>query len=81
MRRSIRMRFTCTFLAVIAAVLLAAFLMNTFGLERFYRNQKLKEIESAYEVLNEIVMEKGPTAAVCRKCWRSIRTRTTSASL
>ena len=59
MRRSIRMRFTCTFLAVIAAVLLAAFLMNTFGLERFYRNQKLKEIESAYEVLNEIVMEEG----------------------
>ena len=43
MRRSIRMRFTCTFLAVIAAVLLAAFLMNTFGLERFYRKQKLKK--------------------------------------
>ena len=59
MRRSIRMRFTCTFLAVIAAVLLAAFLMNTFGLERFYRKQKLKEIEAAYEVLNEIVMEEG----------------------
>ena len=53
------MRFTCTFLAVIAAVLLAAFLMNTFGLERFYRNQKLKEIEAAYDVLNEIVMEEG----------------------
>ena len=59
MRQSIRTRFTCTFLVVIAAVLLAAFLMNTFGLERFYRNQKLKEIQAAYEVLNGIVMEEG----------------------
>ncbi|MBQ7534752.1 MAG: HAMP domain-containing protein [Stomatobaculum sp.] len=33
--------------------------MNTFGLERFYRNHKIKEIEAAYEVLNEIVMEEG----------------------
>ena len=51
MRHSIRTRFTCTFLVVIAAVL--------FGLERFYRNQKLKEIQAAYEVLNGIVMEEG----------------------
>ena len=40
-------------------MLLAAVLMNTFGLERFYRNQKLKEIQAAYEVLNGIVMEEG----------------------
>ena len=59
MRRSIRTRFTCTFLVVIAAVLLAAVLMNTFGLERFYRKQKLKEIQAAYELLNGIVMEEG----------------------
>ena len=70
MRQSIRTRFTCTFLVVIAAVLLAAFLMNTFGLERFYRNQKLKEIQAAYEVLNGIVMEEGADSSRLQIAYR-----------
>ena len=59
MKHSIRMRFTCLFLAVVTAVLMAAFLLNTFGLERFYRAQKVKEIEEAYGTINEIVMSEG----------------------
>ena len=51
MKHSIRMRFTCLFLTVVTAVLLAAFLLNTFGLERFYRAQKVKEIEEAYAAM------------------------------
>ncbi len=59
MKHSIRIRFTCLFLSVIAGVLMLAFLLNTFGLETFYRTQKVKELQAAYEELNGIIMEEG----------------------
>lgn len=59
MKRSIRVRFTCLFFSVIALVVMTALCMNNFGLERFYKQQKVKDLQNAYTAINRVVMEKG----------------------
>lgn len=57
MKHSIRFRFTFLFLAVIAGILLATWGLNTWGLESFYRSEKVKDIEGAYNAINKVVMQ------------------------
>lgn len=52
LKHSIRMRFTCILFAVIFITLLVIGILNTFGLEMFYRLEKIKEIQSAYESID-----------------------------
>lgn len=52
LRHSIRMRFTCILFAIIFVTLLVIGILNTFGLEMFYRLEKIKEIQSAYESID-----------------------------
>ena len=59
MKHSIRARFTFLFLSAVAALLLAAVALNTFGLERFYRAEKVKNIERAYQAINAVVVREG----------------------
>ena len=55
MRHSIRVRFTLIFVGLMAAVILASWTANSFFLERFYTQEKLKILEAAYEQLNSVV--------------------------
>lgn len=59
MKHSIRARVTLLFAALTAALLLLIFCMNTWGLERFYRWQKIGNIEHAYAQINAEVMNCG----------------------
>ena len=59
MKRSIRIRFTCLFFAVIAMVVATALCANNFGLESFYKKQKVKDLQAAYSVIDRVVMEEG----------------------
>ena len=58
MKHSIRVRFTMIFIGLMAAVLLTLWAVNSFFLEGFYTNEKLKLLEEAYEQLNEFVIDK-----------------------
>ena len=46
------------FIGLMAAVLLTLWAVNSFFLEGFYTNEKLKLLEEAYERLNEFVIDK-----------------------
>ena len=58
MKHSIRVRFTMIFIGLMAAVLLTLWAVNSFFLEGFYTNEKLKLLEEVYDKLNEFVVEK-----------------------
>ena len=58
MKHSIRVRFTMIFIGLMAAVLLTLWAVNSFFLEGFYTNEKLKLLEEVYDKLNEFVIEK-----------------------
>ena len=49
MKRSIRFRFTTLFIGMLAAVLLAIWVINSFFLEQYYINDKVKILQDAYE--------------------------------
>lgn len=49
MKHSIRVRFTMIFIGLMAAVLLTLWAVNSFFLEGFYTNEKLKLLEEVYE--------------------------------
>lgn len=57
MKHSIRVRFTLIFVGLMAAVLLASWVVNSFFLEKFYTQEKLKILESGYQQLNAAVTE------------------------
>ena len=59
MKRSIRVRFTCLFFAVIALVVATALCANNFGLESFYKKQKVKDLQTVYSVIDRVVMQEG----------------------
>lgn len=57
MKYSIRVRFTMIFIGLMAAVLITLWAVNSFFLEGFYTQEKLKLLEEAYGQLNELVTE------------------------
>lgn len=57
LKHSIRMRFTGILFAIIATTLIVIYILNTFGLEAFYRIEKVKEIKVAYESIDKTVSE------------------------
>ena len=59
MKHSIRLRFTALIFAVLTVLMAVLFLVNSFGLERFYRRQKVLDLENAYHTLDEIAASKG----------------------
>ncbi len=58
MKHSIKTRFTVMFVGLMAAVLVAMWVVNSFCLEGFYMNKKVKVLEQAYDTLNRYVVEK-----------------------
>ena len=63
MKHSIRLRFTALIFAVLTVLMAILFLVNSFGLERFYRRQKVLDLESAYRTLDEIAASAGTESA------------------
>lgn len=55
---SIRNRIMLLFVMMMTFMLLAIWVVNTWFLERYYINQKLKVMELAYENINEAVIER-----------------------
>ena len=55
MKHSIQYRFTVMLLSVVAATLIAIYAINTFGLESFYVNQKVRAISMAYKSIDSIL--------------------------
>lgn len=56
MKHSIRTRFTLIFIGLMAAALGALLIINSFFLERFYLQEKVKELEQAYTQVDAFVM-------------------------
>lgn len=57
MKHSIQYRFTVMLLSVVAATLIAIYAINTFGLESFYVNQKVRAISMAYKSIDSILRD------------------------
>ena len=58
MKNSIRFRFTALFIGMLAAVLIAIWGINSFFLEQYYINDKVKILQNAYEQLNGYAVER-----------------------
>lgn len=56
MKHSIRIRFTLIFIGLMAAALGALLMINSFFLERFYLNEKVKDLEKAYTQVDGLLM-------------------------
>lgn len=56
-KHSIRLRLTGIFFIIIAFMLVSICIINSFGLELFYRLEKVKELQNAYESINAEVMD------------------------
>ena len=56
-KHSIRLRLTGIFFIIIAFMLVSICIINSFGLELFYRLEKVKELQNAYENINAEVMD------------------------
>lgn len=72
MRRSIRVKFTWVFVGLMAAVLITTWAVNSFFLEGFYTAQKLKILQSAYEGLNRLAMDKVEKGGSIRDDFQSL---------
>ena len=57
MKHSIQYRFTAMLLSVVAVTLIAIYLINTFGLESYYVNQKVRAISLAYKSIDNILTD------------------------
>jgi len=57
MKYSIRYRFTLIFIGLMTLVLLAVLAVNTWYLEPFYVNQKVKVMERTYDLIDAAVLE------------------------
>ena len=80
MKRSIRFRFTTLFIGMLAAVLLAIWVINSFFLEQYYINDKVKILQDAYEQLNDCAVEqalegRSEERRVGKECLRLCRSR------
>ena len=58
MKRSIRTTFIGLFIGLLAMVLLAVWAMNSFFLENYYLNDKVKILQDTYIQINAYAMEK-----------------------
>ena len=57
-RHSIRRRIMVIFLGIMSAVLFSVWMINNWWLERYYIDEKRKEMEAAYEDINAAVLER-----------------------
>lgn len=57
MKHSIRYRFTLIFIGLMTLVLLTILAVNTWYLEPFYINQKVKVMERTYDLIDSAVLE------------------------
>lgn len=55
MKHSIRFKFTVIFIAITTALVVGIFLANKYLLSSYYFNQKVKDLESVYSSINQIV--------------------------
>ncbi len=55
LKKSIKWRYTCIFICLIAVILAAILLANTFFLERYYTKEKISTLEHAYETLDNML--------------------------
>jgi len=56
-KKSIRARITLIFIAIIALLICTLILVNRFLLTRFYMNEKVKTLETAYSSFNNLILE------------------------
>ncbi len=56
MRHSIRKKFTLIFVGLLAVLVLAMLVFYSFFLLRFYRNEKIKQLHSAYETIDNAII-------------------------
>ncbi len=75
MKQSIRLRFTALIFLVLTLLMAGLLLMNSFGLERFYRRQKVRDLEYAYRELNALAMAKGPQSTEMEELLRTYSSR------
>lgn len=54
-RRSIKWRFTAIFIALITGIMLLIISVNSFFLETYYTQDKVKLLENAYEVMDAMI--------------------------
>ncbi len=55
LKKSIKWRYTCIFVCLIAIILTSILLANTFFLERYYTREKVITLEHAYETLDNML--------------------------
>ncbi|SFG51770.1 sensor histidine kinase [Oribacterium sp. WCC10] len=70
-KKSIKWRYTCIFICLIALVLTTVLLANTFLLERYYTREKITTLEHAYETLNNMIKLSADTEAGASKLFPS----------
>ena len=70
MKRSIRTTFIGLFIGLLAMVLLAVWAMNSFFLENYYLNDKVKILQDTYTQINAYAMEK---AAAGKTSWMTCK--------
>ena len=56
MRHSIRKKFTLIFVGLFAVLVLAMLIFYSFFLLRFYRNEKIKQLQNAYETIDNAII-------------------------
>lgn len=80
-RGSLRTKVSALVLAIIAVILIAMGLLNNFGLELFYKNEKVNEIKRAYERIDQVVVEAGNKGErIMGEDWEEDSQETVSAS-
>lgn len=57
MRHSIRKKFTLIFVGLFAVLVLAMLVFYSFFLLKFYRNEKIKQLQTAYETIDNATVE------------------------
>lgn len=57
MKRSIRWKFTLTFISLMIVVIVAMWCINTFWLETYYLNYKVDVLEQAYNAIDTIIQK------------------------
>lgn len=72
MKHSIRMRFTMIFIGLMALVLSSLWAVNSFFLEGYYTQEKVKLLQDAYEQLNLYVLEKSASGGNITQDFQSL---------
>lgn len=75
MKHSIRLRFTALIFMVLTLLMAGLLLVNSFGLERFYRWQKVRDLEEAYRALDVLAAEQGTNSEEMEELLRAYSSR------